>query len=101
MRTVVVTAPGNVEIIDTPVPVVGPYQALVRTELACVCNNIDGELVGGKFAGMEDAFPFALGHESVGKVVEVGSRAVSGLVFDLQVEGMQSGWGGYRPQELQ
>lgn len=68
MRTVIVTAPGNVAIIDTPVPVVGPYEALVRTELACVCNNTDGELVGGKFTGMEAAFPFALGHESVGKV---------------------------------
>jgi threonine dehydrogenase-like Zn-dependent dehydrogenase len=102
MRTVAVTAPGQVEIIDTPKPAPGPYQALVRTELACVCNHTDGELVRGTFPGM-DTFPFALGHESVGIVEQagaqvrnftVGDRVVSGLVFDLSVEGLQSGWGG-------
>ena len=96
MKTVAVTAPGQVEIIDTPQPTPGPYQALVRTELACVCNKTDGELVHGSFPGMEEAFPFALGHESVGRVEQIGDkvrnftagdRAVSGLVFDLGVEG--------------
>ena len=104
MRTVAVTAPGQVEIIDTPKPTPGPYQALVRTEFACVCNSTDSELVHGRFPGMEDAFPFALGHESVGMVEEignkvrnfkVGSRAVSGLLFDLQDEKINSGWGGF------
>ena len=104
MKTVSVTAPGIVTIIDTPVPSPGPYQALVKTELACLCNNTDGELVSGHFPGMEDAFPFALGHESVGIVQSIGDkvrhfkagdRAVSGLVFDLGVEGLSSGWGGF------
>ena len=104
MKTIVVTAPNQVEIIDTPIPKPGPYQALVKTEFACVCNNTDGELVSGHFPGMEKSFPFALGHESVGVVQEVGekvrhftvgARAVSGLVFDLGVEGMASGWGGF------
>jgi 2-desacetyl-2-hydroxyethyl bacteriochlorophyllide A dehydrogenase len=104
MKTISVTAPNQVEIIDTPIPKPGPYQALVKTEFACVCNNTDGELVGGHFPGMEKSFPFALGHESVGVVTEVGDmvrhfkigeRAISGLVFDLQTEGMESGWGGF------
>ena len=104
MKTVSVTAPGVVEIIDTPIPKPGSYQALVKTEFACVCNSTDSELVHGRFPGMEKAFPFALGHESVGTVVEVGDkaknfkidgRAVSGLHFDLGVDGMQSGWGGF------
>ena len=104
MKTVSVTAPGVVGIVDTPIPKPGPYQALVKTEFACVCNSTDSELVHGRFPGMEKAFPFALGHESVGTVVEVGDkvknfkidgRAVSGLHFDLGVEGMQSGWGGF------
>lgn len=104
MKTIAVTSPGVVEIVDTPVPKPGPYQALVKTEFACVCNSTDSELVHGRFPGMEQAFPFALGHESVGTVTQigdkvtnfkVGSRAVSGLHFDLEVEGMQSGWGGF------
>ena len=53
---------------------------------------------------MEDKFPLALGHESVGRVVRVGQkvrnfavgdRAVAGLNFDLQMEGVNSGWGGF------
>ncbi|MEM7011864.1 MAG: zinc-binding dehydrogenase [Verrucomicrobiota bacterium] len=104
MKTISVKSPNEVEIIETPTPKLGPYQALVKTELACVCNNTDGELVSGGFPGMEDAFPMALGHESVGVVQEIGEkvrnfkpggRAVSGLVFDLGVEGLESGWGGF------
>ena len=91
MKTVCVNEPGKVSIIETPVPKPKEYQALVRTEIACVCNNTDSELVAGHFPGMEESFPFALGHESIGKIVEVGAsarnftegqRAVSGLVFD-------------------
>ncbi len=104
MKTVAVNAPNKIEIIDTPVPSPGPYQALVKTELACLCNNTDSELINGSFPGMEKAFPFALGHESVGVVQEVGAkvrnfrpggRALSGLVFDLGMEGLSSGWGGF------
>ncbi|MEM9479446.1 MAG: zinc-binding dehydrogenase [Verrucomicrobiota bacterium] len=104
MKTVVVTAPERIEIIDTPLPSPGPYQVLVKTDLACLCNATDGELIRGKFPGMENSFPFALGHESTGIVQEVGSkvrnfstgqRAVSGLVFDIGVDGMESGWGGF------
>lgn len=104
MKSVVALHPGHLELLDTPTPRPGPYQALVRTELACLCNRTDSELLHGRFPGMEDKFPFALGHESVGRVTEVGSkvrsfrpgdRVVGGLVFDLQMEGLDSGWGGF------
>lgn len=104
MKTVVAAAPGRIEIHDTPIPKPGPYQALVRTECACVCNQTDGELLGGRFPGMEQAFPFALGHETVGVVMDTGARVrnfqkgdrvVGGLAFDLGVAGIGSGWGGF------
>ena len=106
MKTISVTKPGEITILDTPIPIPKSYQALVKTEVACICNNTDSELVSGHFPGMENSFPFALGHESIGKVVEVGDkaknfkigqRAISGLVFDneLQTEGLKSGWGGF------
>ena len=104
MKTVVAVQPYEIALLDTPVPVPGPYQALVKTELACICNQTDSELLAGKFPGMEDAFPFALGHESVGIVVEVGAkvrnfklgdRAVGGLGFELQKDGVDSGGGGF------
>jgi len=103
MRTVVVLEPGKVSIVDTPIPQVGPYQALVKTEVAYLCNATDSKLVHGHFPGVED-YPLALGHESAGIVQETGDkvrnfqagdRAIGGLVFDLGVDKMGSGWGGF------
>jgi threonine dehydrogenase-like Zn-dependent dehydrogenase len=103
MRTVAVLKPGKVAIVDTPIPKVGPYQALVQTEIAYLCNATDSKLVEGHFPGV-DRYPLALGHESAGIVQEVGSkvrnfkvggRAIGGLVFDLGRTDMGSGWGGF------
>ncbi len=104
MKSVIALHPGHLELLDTPVPAPGPYQALVKTECACLCNRTDSELLHGRFPGMEDKFPFTLGHESVGTVVAagdkvrhfaVGDRAVGGLVFEPGLEGLDSGWGGF------
>lgn len=104
MKSVIAQAPGQIIISETPRPNPGPYQALVRTERACICNQTDSELLAGRFPGMENAFPFVLGHETVGIVAEVGEkvrhfsigdRVVGGLVFDAGVPGLQSGWGGF------
>ncbi|MEM7386102.1 MAG: zinc-binding dehydrogenase, partial [Verrucomicrobiota bacterium] len=105
MKAVAVTAPGVIEIRDgIPQPKPGPYQALVKTELACLCNATDSELVKGRFPGMEQSFPFALGHEDIGLVEEVGPKArnfrvgdrvIGGLVFEFGDSGMKTGWGGF------
>ncbi len=104
MKSVVAIHPGQVQVLETVEPVCGPYQALVRTELACLCNRTDSELLHGNFPGMEDRFPFTLGHESVGQVIAVGNkvrafavgdRVVGGLNLDLPAEGIDSGWGGF------
>ncbi len=103
MKTVAVIEPNKVEIIDTPTPKVGPYQALVKNEVAYLCNATDGKLVEGHFPGVEE-YPLALGHEGAGIVQEVGEkvrnfavgdRAIGGLVFDLGDEQLSTGWGGF------
>ncbi len=103
MRTVAVVEPGKVSIIDTPTPQPGPYQALVKTEVAYLCNATDSKLVQGHFPGVED-YPLALGHESAGIIQEIGNkvrnfnkgdRAIGGLVFDLGDDKLGSGWGGF------
>src|SRR5687767_12041284 len=99
MKSVIAVHPGHLEILDTRVPRPGPYQALVRTECAYLCNRTDSALLHGTFPGMEEKFPVDLGHESVGTVVEVGDkvrhfaggdRAVGKLNFDPQPEGVDS-----------
>ena len=103
MRAVSVTEPGKVAIVDLLRPTPGPYQALVRTEVACLCNSTDAKLIAGHFPGV-DHYPLVLGHESAGIVqavgpkvrnFEVGQRAIGGLVFDFSDPAYSSGWGGF------
>ncbi|MCP4786486.1 MAG: zinc-binding dehydrogenase [Fuerstiella sp.] len=103
MRAVAVTEPNRVEIVEVGKPSPGPYQALVRTEVAFLCNATDGKLIDGTFPGVED-YPLMLGHESagiveaVGKKVrnfKVGDRAIGGLVFEFDDPKYSSGWGGF------
>lgn len=77
-------------------------QALVKT-LACgVCNGTDLKLVHGTFKNM-DEYPMLLGHEGVGRVVEVGKHVTKYAVGDMVLlpflyekqDGFANGWGAY------
>ena len=103
MRAVVVTEPGKVAVVQLGRPTAGPYQALVRTEVACLCNSTDAKLIAGHFPGV-DHYPLVLGHESAGIIeavgpkvrnFQLGQRAIGGLVFDFSDPGYSSGWGGF------
>lgn len=103
MRAVVVTKPNQVKLIDIAAPIPGPYQALVRTEAACLCNSTDGKLISGLFPGVEN-YPLILGHESAGivesvgdkvRTFTVGDRAIGGLILTFNEPEYASGWGGF------
>ena len=108
MLSVAVARPGNVELVDIPKPTPGPYEALIRTEVACLCNATDGKLVAGHFPGVEQ-YPLLLGHESVGIVDAVGEevrnfkqgdRVVGGLLLNPTDSRYASGWGGFSEYTL-
>ncbi len=108
MFTVAVTEPGKVQVVDVPEPTPGPYEARVRTEVACICNATDRKLVEGHFPGVED-YPLLLGHESVGIVdavgekvrhFKVGDRVVGGLLLNPTDQTYASGWGGFSEYTL-
>jgi threonine dehydrogenase-like Zn-dependent dehydrogenase len=103
MRAVAVVEPGTVRIVELGKPELGPYQALVRTEVACLCNATDAKLVAGHFPGV-DRYPLVLGHESAGIVeavgpkvrgFQIGQRVISGLVLNFREPGYASAWGGF------
>jgi len=73
MLAAVVEARNNLSVEEVRDPIIGDYDALVKIAACSFCNGTDRKLVEGKFPGI-DAYPFILGHESVGKVVEVGDR---------------------------
>lgn len=103
MRAVLVKKPGELAVSDIARPSPGPYQALVRTEVAALCNATDAKLIDGHFPGV-DRYPLALGHEGAGIVTQVGAkvrafavgdRVIGGLVFGFAEHGLASGWGGF------
>ena len=102
MRAVVVTEPGKVAKWSWE-PTPGPYQALVRTEVACLCNATDGKLIAGHFPGV-DKYPLVLGHEGAGIVEAVGEKVRNFQArrprhrragFRFLRSGHSSGWGGF------
>jgi threonine dehydrogenase-like Zn-dependent dehydrogenase len=108
MLSVAVLEPNKVAVVSVPDPVPGPYQARVRTELACLCNATDRKLVQGHFPGV-DRYPLLLGHESVGIVdavgekvrsFRVGDRVVGALLLQTTDPTYASGWGGFSEYTL-
>lgn len=105
MKAVAVMSPGGpVEIVDVPEPEPGPYEAVVRSEIAYICNATDRKLVEGHFPGIgADHYPLLLGHENAGVVESVGEKVrtfkpgdkvIGGLLLDTGAPRFHSGWGG-------
>jgi Threonine dehydrogenase and related Zn-dependent dehydrogenases len=107
MKTLVVTTTGGLEVREVPAPVINERQALVKMVCCGICNGTDAKLVHRCFKGFpEEAYPIMLGHEAVGKVVEIGSKVTKYKKGDIvllpfvdadkELYGeLGSGWGGY------
>ena len=103
----VVTGWNKVEVKEIPGFPIGPYDALCRIEACSTCAATDNHLIDGSFP--REWFcepPFVLGHESVGRVVEVGPKVrrfkKGQLVLRAwwsppggTVDGLGSAWGGF------
>ena len=102
MKAVVVRKPGTLEVADVPDVKIDDYQALVRTLACSICNGTDRKILHGTipFFGAE-GYPGILGHESVGRVVKIGSKVTSFNEGDLvfrpiaDVSGYYCCWGGF------
>ncbi len=103
MRAVIVKKPGELVVADIARLTPGPYQALVKTEVAALCNSTDAKVIAGHFPGI-DTYPLVLGHENAGIVCEVGQKArsfaigdrvISAMVFNFAEPELASGWGGF------
>ncbi len=104
MRSLAVMEPNKMQVVDVPVPAIGPYDALVKTEIAFICNATDRKLVEGHFPGIGlDQYPMLLGHENAGivekagdkvKTFKPGDRVIGGLIWDSPSPDYKLGWGG-------
>jgi threonine dehydrogenase-like Zn-dependent dehydrogenase len=103
MKGIVVYEDGMIKVEELPQPKIHEYQALVRNLSCGICNGTDFKLIHGSFKGF-DTYPAVLGHESVGEVVEVGSKVTSFKPGDRVLRSIletvgddryASGWGSF------
>jgi len=103
MKGVVVYRDGSIRVEDLPKPKIHDYQALVENLSCGICNGTDLKLIHAAFKGF-DTYPAVLGHESVGRVVEVGKKVTSFKPGDLVLRSIletvddgahSSGWGSF------
>ncbi|REK71205.1 zinc-dependent alcohol dehydrogenase [Paenibacillus paeoniae] len=101
MRSLVTDGRGNLEIRHIARPLYNEYQALVKLESCGICGT-DSKIINGQFKGF-DHYPASLGHEGVGRVVELGSKVTSFSFGDRvllpfmeeAIDGVNSGWGAF------
>ena len=103
MKAAVVESAGVLKVREVPEPTVGPYDALCDTLYCATCTATDTHIKDGVFfAGMQ--YPAILGHESIGRVRELGPKVQNYQVGDLVTRSGATahpeanvflGWGGF------
>ena len=84
MKTLVVEKDGSLSVKEVSRPEYNECQALVKTLSCGICNGTDAKLIHQKFKGYgPERYPLMLGHEAVGRVVEVGEKVTSYKVGDV------------------
>ena len=104
MRAAIVEGAGTLVVSQVPMPEMGPYDALVRIKACGICNSTDVKIIERKFVSSIPV-PLVLGHESVGTVIDVGSKVRRyelgqqvlrpGATYDYDKVGIASAWGGF------
>lgn len=74
IKAVAATSPGNVEIVDVPMPTINEYECLVKVKACGLCNGTDLKIIDGEISDLVVDYPVIIGHEGVGEVVEVGGK---------------------------
>ena len=106
MKALITDGEGGLELQDIATPTIGEYDCLVKIKSCLFCNTTDRHIVESSFDfGL--TYPAVLGHESIGEVVETGSKVTNFSTGDLVArpyavypdvltrEGLGSAWGGF------
>ncbi|MFQ3664910.1 MAG: alcohol dehydrogenase catalytic domain-containing protein [Sphingomonadaceae bacterium] len=102
MRAAVVERPGELRIRTLSPPTPGPYQVVTEQLFGAICAATDRHLVAGKLPIPGIRYPLILGHESIGRVVELGPKVRHLKPGDLvtrtgapETDGCLPFWGGF------
>ncbi len=84
MRSARMTGLRRIELIEAPVPLPGPGEALVRLRAVGICGSDVHYYVDGRIGDAVVGYPFILGHEPSGEVALLGD-GVTGLAVGDRV----------------
>jgi len=73
MKAAVVERPGELTVREVPDPELGEYDALCEILCGATCSGTDSHIIHGRMP-FPIQYPTILGHESTGRVLEVGKR---------------------------
>ena len=82
MRAALVTRPGTLTVAELEMPTPGPYDALCILLYGATCTGTDLHIIDGGFP-WANPLPTVPGHESAGRVLEIGSHVRHLAVGDL------------------
>ena len=90
MKAALLTEPFRFELVELPLPPVGPEEMLVRVRRAGICGS-DVHIYRGEY--VRDQLPRVPGHEFAGEVVELGGKSAEFAVGDLVTADINIGCG--------
>jgi NADPH:quinone reductase-like Zn-dependent oxidoreductase len=103
MKAAIVETPGVFCVREVEAPTVGAYDALCQMLFGATCTGTDTHLIDGCFP-WPVTYPTILGHESIGRIIEVGPKVRHLKVGDLVTRvgtpappnsGIDVNWGGF------
>ena len=105
MKALIVSAAGQFAVQEMPRPIPGPYDCLVKIDACAICTGTDTHIIDGSFPWLSP-YPFVLGHESTGVILETGEKVrnflpgqrvtrPAAVLSGTSYHGFNSNWGGY------
>ena len=82
MKAVVVQSPGVVEVCEVPEPFIGEYDGLCQVVAVSICAGTDRNIVHNH-PYHKVQYPFVLGHEGIGRIIALGTKARNFKIGDL------------------
>ena len=83
-KSAVLTSLQNIEILDRPMPEIGPNDVLLQVEYCGVCGSDVHFFEEGCIGARKVEYPQVLGHEAAGRIVAVGEN-VKHLAVNMEV----------------
>ena len=106
MKAAVIEKKGELVVREVPEPVIDDYECLCDVLYGATCSGTDLHIINNKMP-FPINYPTVLGHESIGRVTEIGPKVENfkpgnlvTRVINKPSEGIGANWGGFAQQGI-